>query len=91
MKAPLSFHSFIGNHRVVEILRRAVAQDRLPHALIFAGPDGLGKRTLGLRLAQQLNCLQAANGEACNDCISCRMYAWYSPMAHISRSTRCAI
>ena len=72
MKAPLSFHSFVGNHRVVEILLRSVAQDRLPHALIFAGPEGVGKRTLGLLLARQLNCLQAASGEPCNDCISCR-------------------
>jgi len=72
MRIPLSFQSFIGNPRVREILRRAVAQDRLPHALIFAGPDGVGKRTLGLLLAQRLNCLRAAKGEACDDCISCR-------------------
>ena len=72
MKAPLSFHSFIGNRPVVKILLRAVAQDRLPHALIFAGPEGVGKRTLGLLLAQQLNCLQTAKGDACDDCMSCR-------------------
>ncbi|MBZ5494781.1 MAG: DNA polymerase III subunit delta' [Acidobacteriia bacterium] len=72
MTSPLNFNSFVGNGRVVEILRRAVNQDRLPHALIFAGPAGVGKRTLALLLAQHLNCLQPANGKACNSCSSCR-------------------
>jgi DNA polymerase III subunit delta' len=72
MKAPLAFDSFVGNQRVVEILRRAVDQERLPHALIFAGPAGVGKRTLALLLAQHLNCLQPAGGSACNVCMSCR-------------------
>jgi DNA polymerase-3 subunit delta' len=72
MNSPLTFHSFIGNRCVVEILRRAVDQGRLPHALIFAGPSGIGKRTLALLLAQHLNCLQPKNSEACNTCTSCR-------------------
>ncbi len=72
MTSPLTFHSFIGNRRVVEILRRAVHRGRLPHALIFAGPSGVGKRTLALLLAQYLNCLQPTNDEACNNCTACR-------------------
>jgi len=72
LKSSLSFQSFIGNARVVRILRRAIEQERLPHALIFAGPEGVGKRTLGLLLAQHLNCLQPTNGEMCNQCGSCR-------------------
>lgn len=69
---PLTFKSFVGNGRVVEILRRAVVQERLPHALIFAGPAGVGKRTLALLLAQHLNCLHPESGVACNVCNSCR-------------------
>ncbi len=46
MNIPLTFHSFIGNKRAVEILRRAIDQGRLPHALIFAGPSGIGKRAM---------------------------------------------
>jgi DNA polymerase-3 subunit delta' len=72
MKPPLTFHSFMGNRRVVEILRRAVDQGRLPHALIFAGPAGVGKCTLASLLAQHLNCLHPENGEACQSCNSCR-------------------
>ena len=72
MNAPLNFQSFVGNRRVVEILRRAVEQERLPHALIFAGPPGVGKRTLAELLAQRLNCLQPKDREACCACLSCR-------------------
>jgi len=72
MKTPLNFQSFVGNRHVVEILRRAVKQERLPHALIFAGPPGVGKRTLAELLAQRLNCLQPKDQEACCACISCR-------------------
>jgi DNA polymerase-3 subunit delta' len=72
MNTPLTFHSFLGNRRVVEILRRAVDRDRLPHALIFGGPAGVGKRTLAILLAQHLNCLQPDHGEACQSCRSCR-------------------
>jgi DNA polymerase III subunit delta' len=72
MTPPLTFHSFVGNRRAVSILLRAVDRDRLPHALIFAGPPGVGKRALALLLARLLNCLQPRNSEACNECTSCR-------------------
>jgi DNA polymerase-3 subunit delta' len=72
MESSLDFNSFVGNRRVVEILRRALDQDRLPHALIFAGPSGVGKQTLALLLARRLNCHHPSNGEACNACTSCR-------------------
>lgn len=68
----LNFQSFIGNRRVVEILLKAVEQNRLPHALIFAGPTGVGKRTLALLLAQYLNCIHPENLEPCNSCTSCK-------------------
>ncbi len=73
MNRPLSFDIFLGNARVVQILMRAVEQNRLPHALIFAGPPGVGKRTLAELLAEHLNCLRPENGRACTSCVSCRM------------------
>jgi len=72
---PPNLSSFLGNARVVEILRRAVELDRLPHALIFAGPSGVGKRTLALLLAQLVNCASPSGGLACGDCTSCRKIA----------------
>lgn len=64
--------AFIGNGRVVNLLRRAIGQDRLPHALIFAGPSGVGKCTLAILLAQHLNCMAPDAEGACGECPSCR-------------------
>lgn len=72
MKFPPGLDSFIGNGRAVEILKRAIAQDRLPHAMIFAGPAGVGKCTLALLIAQILNCLQPAEQGACGSCSACK-------------------
>jgi DNA polymerase III subunit delta' len=63
---------FLGNTRIVEILRRAVGQERLPHAMIFAGPSGVGKRTLAILLAQIMNCLQRQGINSCGKCASCQ-------------------
>lgn len=46
--------------------------DRLPHALLFAGPPGVGKRELAEELAARLLCrTPSADGTACGSCSSC--------------------
>jgi DNA polymerase-3 subunit delta' len=72
MKNPSSLSTFLGNARVVDILRRAIKQDRLPHAMIFAGPAGVGKCTLALLIARYLNCLSPRANDACGDCAACK-------------------
>ena len=72
MKLPAGLNCFIGNARAVEILKRAIAQDRLPHAMIFAGPAGVGKCTLALLIAQNLNCLEPTVNGACGACSACK-------------------
>jgi len=72
MKQSICLDSFLGNRRIVEVLKRAIEQDRMPHAMIFAGPSGIGKCTLALLLAQVLNCLSPMNHNACGECVSCK-------------------
>ncbi len=72
MKFPAGLNSFIGNARALEVLKRAIAQDRLPHAMIFAGPAGVGKCTLALLIARYLNCLAPGADDACGHCSVCR-------------------
>jgi DNA polymerase III subunit delta' len=72
MKSPISLTTFLGNARAVEILKRAIEQDRLPHAMIFAGTSGVGKCTLALLVAQYLNCLAPTGNGPCGDCTACK-------------------
>jgi DNA polymerase-3 subunit delta' len=48
------FEGFHGNERVTAALARMVEHDRIPQALLLAGPEGVGKATLARRLAAQL-------------------------------------
>lgn len=48
---------------------------RLPHALLFAGPAGLGKHDFALRLAAALLCVQPKVEGACGQCHSCQLLA----------------
>ena len=63
-----------GQPRVVELLRRAMAQDRVPHAYLFTGPPGAGKYTTALALAAAMNC-ERAPGEGCGACGPCERIA----------------
>jgi DNA polymerase-3 subunit delta' len=66
--------SLRGHDRVVAELRRAASHGRLPHALLFVGPDGVGKRLAATRLAMALLCDRhdEADLEACGTCFSCK-------------------
>jgi DNA polymerase III subunit delta' len=74
------FSSFLGNPLTLRHLREALAADRLPHALILAGPRGSGKYTLAIMLAQAANCLTPPDNpdglpDFCGHCSNCRRIA----------------
>ena len=49
-------------------------RERWPHALLLAGPRGIGKRLLALHLAQALLCESPQpSGKACGSCIGCNL------------------
>lgn len=53
-------------------LMSRVAQQRLPHALLFTGTVGIGKRHLASSLAHALLCeTPGSDGSACGQCQSC--------------------
>ncbi len=62
-----------GHDWAVNLLRAHAAGDKLRHAYLFTGPEGVGRRTLALRFAQALNCTQPPEpGEFCDQCRDCR-------------------
>jgi DNA polymerase III subunit delta' len=60
-----------GQDHATGVLRRAVASRHVPHAYLFEGPDGVGKRSAALGLALALTCA-VEPGEGCGTCDSCR-------------------
>lgn len=65
----MTFAQILGHDRQKDILRRAVAGDRLAHAYLFEGPDGIGKRLMALALVRAVFCLE---GNGCGNCSACR-------------------
>ena len=62
-----------GHDGVVERFRRAVARGRLSGSYLFIGPEGVGKRSVALRLAETLLCLGRSPSEfaPCGRCDAC--------------------
>ena len=67
----MSFSDFLGNPRVVTALRGMLASERIPHAMLFSGPRGVGKFTLARMFAQAANCLRLRD-DFCGECEPCR-------------------
>ena len=64
--------NLLGHEWAVSLLKEHVARGQARHAYLFTGPHQIGRRTLALRLAQALNCLQpVAPGEPCGACRAC--------------------
>jgi DNA polymerase-3 subunit delta' len=67
----MGFGSFLGNEQAVATVRAMLASRSVPGALLFAGPDGVGKKTLALMLAKALNC-ERLRDDYCGVCHHCR-------------------
>jgi len=67
----MAFQNVPGNARIKTILRASLGRKRVPPALLFAGPEGSGRRETALELAKALNCRRLED-DACDDCPSCR-------------------
>ncbi len=66
----MSWQSVIGQQRVKDLLARMVGSGRVPSALLFEGPEGVGKDAAAIELAKVLNC-ERGGTEACGECSSC--------------------
>ncbi len=64
-----------GHVRLRSVLARALERDRLPPALLFDGPDGVGKKMLALAVAQAALCEKAPAPEPCGECRACKRMA----------------
>jgi DNA polymerase III subunit delta' len=70
----MGFTEFLGNERIVAVLRGALRSERVPHALLFTGPRGVGKFTLARMFAQAANC-ERLTDDFCGECETCKHIA----------------
>jgi DNA polymerase-3 subunit delta' len=64
----------IGHQWAVDLLRKHICEEQVRHAYLLTGPEGIGKRTLGLRFAEALNCESPpSEGDYCGRCRACRL------------------
>jgi len=70
----MAWAEFRGNPQIVTVLRGALRSGRVPHALLFTGPHGVGKYTLARLFAQAANCERLPD-DACGECYSCQRVA----------------
>src|ERR1700736_5664050 len=73
----MGFAEFLGNERIVTALRGALRTERVPHALLFSGPRGVGKFTLARMFAQAANC-ERLKDDFCGECATCQRIALLS-------------
>ncbi len=69
---PKRFDDIIGQEHIVSIIKNGVRNNRIPHAMLFSGPRGVGKTSTARILSMVLNCEDMKDGEPCLTCPSCR-------------------
>lgn len=62
------------------MLKRSLVSGRVPHAYIFKGPDGVGRKLFGRGFAAAINCRNSEEIKACGVCPSCmKIYSGNHP------------
>ena len=67
----MNFDRIIGQQRAKDILSRAIEHQRVPHAYMFNGPEGVGKEALAIEFAKALYCSNE-HQNPCNACSNCK-------------------
>ena len=71
---PMPWPHVLGQRRVKLMLLNAMRTERLPHAYMFHGPEGVGKDAMAIEFARVLQC-EAGGQEACGTCDACAKMA----------------
>jgi DNA polymerase-3 subunit delta' len=82
------FNALVGNERVKELLRGMLRSGQIPGALLFAGPEGVGKKQFAWQLAKAAVCRNPQDGEACDVCPACERAATLIPLKESDKDAK---
>jgi DNA polymerase-3 subunit delta' len=66
----MSFKNIYGQERQIELLKRSIETERVSHAYLFYGMQGIGKKTSAIAFAKALNC-KKEKSDSCDSCSAC--------------------
>jgi DNA polymerase-3 subunit delta' len=75
----MQFADVLGQASIKDVLFRFGQSQRIPHALLFLGPEGSGTLPMALAFAQQLLCESPGPNGGCGECSHCRKAAKWDP------------
>lgn len=90
----ISWGNLIGHAATIAYLKKSIADEKFPHAVIFSGEEGIGKRLAAEICAAALLCENPVDGSPCGVCESCRLVAarshpdFYVVEAEATKTTR---
>lgn len=85
----------IGHTKQILHFAQLIQKNKVPHALLFTGPEGIGKKLVAENLIQILFCeSKTLDGQACNTCKNCNRvqqnthpdYILISPQDHLIKT-----
>jgi len=81
----MQFKQVVGQIELKKQLIGKVKSEKIPHALLFLGQEGVGTLPLAIAFAQYVNCLEPSDTDSCGQCSSCRkMEKLIHPDLHFS-------
>ena len=85
------FDSIIDQERPLRALRTLLSHGTIPHALLFTGIEGVGKRSAAVAFAMACNCRSPLGTDPCGACSACRRASAIIRAASSSLSCRRAL
>lgn len=81
----MKYTSIAGQKEAVDLLEEMSLNNRVPHAILIAGPPGSGQLALSLAMASSLQCESRKGGSACGSCQACnKSFNFIHPDIHFA-------
>lgn len=74
----MKFSDITGHKATIDSLRDIVDTDRIPHAILLGGQEGIGKMRVARAFVSYLYCLDKQDGDSCGKCPACLQNAHHN-------------